>query len=93
MDDQVRMAIADYINLIFGAGEETSDFWASVLLPYTSQYYNFPLDELQKSTKYLNALFFAFVYHFGLKIVKQPLATELSTTQHRRGEDRFAQLQ
>jgi hypothetical protein len=48
MDDLVKMAIIDYLNLVFGAGDETVDFWNSVLLPYVSQYYNYPLEELQK---------------------------------------------
>ncbi len=28
------------------------------------------MNELQKAKKYLNALFFAFIYHFGIKIAK-----------------------
>lgn len=70
MDDLIKMAIVDYINLVFGTGEETQEFWASVLLPYTSSYYNYPLDDLQKSAKYFNALFFAFCWHFGIKVIK-----------------------
>ena len=70
MDDTIKIAIVDFINLVFGSGEETNDFWNNILLPYTSTYYNFSYDELQKSTKYLNALFFAFIYHYGIKIGK-----------------------
>jgi hypothetical protein len=36
MDDQIKMAIVDYMNLLFGAGTETEDFWTTVLLPYAS---------------------------------------------------------
>ncbi len=60
MDDMIKMAIVDYLNLIFGAGDETNDFWNSVLMPYVYQYYNYPLDDLVRAPKYLNALFFAF---------------------------------
>jgi len=70
MDDTVKMAVIDYMNLIFGAGEETTDFWNTVLLPYTSSYYGYPLDDLMRAPKYLNALFFAFTRHFGIKMVK-----------------------
>jgi hypothetical protein len=27
MGDTIKMAIVDYINLVFGAGDETEDFW------------------------------------------------------------------
>ena len=70
MDDQINMAIVDYMNLIFGAGAETEDFWTTVLLPYVSQYYSYPIDDLMRSTRYLNALYFAFTTHFGLKLNK-----------------------
>ena len=46
MDDTVKMAIIDYMNLVFGAGDETSDFWNSVLFPYVNQYYSYSLDDL-----------------------------------------------
>lgn len=70
MDDTIKMAIIDYMNLVFGTGDETNDFWNTVLLQYASAYYNFSYDELQRAPRYLNALFFAFTKHFGLKIVK-----------------------
>jgi hypothetical protein len=60
MDDSIKIAVVDYMNLVFGAGQETEDFWNTVLLPYASQYYNYPLDDLQRSAKHLNALFFSF---------------------------------
>lgn len=70
MDDTVKMAIVDYMNLVFGAGDETSDFWQSVLLPFASSYFNYPLDDLQRAPRYLNALFFAFTRHMGIKLAK-----------------------
>ena len=36
MDDTVKMAVVDYLNLVFGAGEETNDFWTGVLIPHAS---------------------------------------------------------
>ncbi len=74
MDDKVRMAILDYMNLVFGTGDETNEFWSNVLTPYVSQYYNYPMDDLLRAPRYLNALFFAFSKGFGLKIVKPQAA-------------------
>lgn len=71
MKDNIRMAIIDYMNLVFGSGDETNDFWATVLLPYASQYYSYPMDDLNRASNYLNALFFAFTTHFGIKFIKQ----------------------
>jgi hypothetical protein len=50
------------MNLIFGAGEETEEFWNSVLLPLASNYYTFSLNELFAYKPNLNALYFAFVH-------------------------------
>ena len=36
MDDVIKIGIIDYMNLVFGAGDETRDFWNNLLLPYTS---------------------------------------------------------
>ena len=70
MKDNIRMAIIDYMNLVFGSGDETNDFWATVLLTYASQYYSDPMDDLNRASNYLNALFFAFTTHFGIKFIK-----------------------
>ena len=70
MDDRVKQAIVDYLNLVFGVGQETEDFWNTILLPYASHYFSYPFDDLQRSPKFLNAIFFAFTEHFGLKVGK-----------------------
>lgn len=36
LDDTIKMSIVDYINLVFGAGDETREFWQRVLVPYTA---------------------------------------------------------
>jgi hypothetical protein len=88
MDDQIRMAVVDYMNLVFGAGQETEDFWHTVLLPYVSQYYSYSLEDLTRSPRYLNALFFAFTLHFGIKMSKvSPLKVVPEMSQ--RTTDRF----
>ena len=48
MDDTIKKCIVDFINLIFGAGKETTEFWENVLLPYTASYFSFPFEELMK---------------------------------------------
>ncbi len=70
MDDKIKQAIVDYLNLVFGAGSETEDFWNTILLPYASQYFSYPFDDLQRSPKFLNAIFFAFSEHIGIRIGK-----------------------
>jgi hypothetical protein len=86
MDDQIKMAVVDYMNLVFGAGAETEDFWTTVLLPYASQY-------LMRSTRYLNALFFAFTTHFGIKINKVTQQTALKLPDPTQRQDRFQNAQ
>ncbi len=93
MDDQIKMAVVDYMNLVFGAGAETEDFWTTVLLPYASQYYGYPLDDLMRSTRYLNALFFAFTAHFGIKINKVAQQTALKLPDPTQRQDRFQNAQ
>jgi len=75
---------------VFGAGDETRDFWQQVLLPYCAQYFAFPQEEIVKHSVNLNAVFFAFLTHAGLRIVRQ--AGQSATSQGismgvRRGED------
>jgi hypothetical protein len=65
------MAIIDFMNLVFGEGQETDEFWGTILLPFVGQYYNYPIDDLMRAPKHLNALFFSFSTHFGFKVVKQ----------------------
>lgn len=69
MDEQIKISIIDYMNLIFGIGQETDDFWDQILFPYASAYFNYPYEELVKPTN-LNGLYFSFIYLFGLKMTK-----------------------
>ncbi len=89
MDDQVKMAIIDFMNLVFGDGQETEEFWNTILLPYVSQYYNYPMDDLLRAPKHLNALFFAFSSHFGLRISKQVALKTLDQTMAQGGSSKY----
>jgi hypothetical protein len=46
MDEIIKIGIVDYMNLMFGMGDETRDFWSNLILPYASSYYTFPIEEL-----------------------------------------------
>ena len=48
MEDKVKQAIIDYLNLVFGAGQEPEDFWATILLPYMSRYFDYPFEDMQR---------------------------------------------
>ena len=70
MDETIKKGIVDFINLIFGAGKETTEFWENILLPYTASYFSFSFEELMKQQKNLNAIFFAFINLAGIKIIR-----------------------
>ena len=73
MDDIIKEGIIDYMNLVFGKGEETEEFWNSILIPYSAYYFQFPVKDLEEHYRkeYLrNALYFSFIYLFGLEFVK-----------------------
>ena len=59
MSVRINEWILDFMNLIFGVGEETRLFWEEVLLPEVSQHYNYSLRDLYKFERNLNALYFA----------------------------------
>lgn len=91
MEDTIRMAVVDYMNLLFGAGDETTDFWNTVLLPYASSYFSYVLDDLQRAPKYLNALFFSFTKQVGIKMIKPLQNTGKDGGQSGRVEQRMQQ--
>lgn len=81
MDDVIKMGIIDYMNLMFGVGEETTDFWCNLILPYChSYYYRFPIEDLMNHYRAnfigdsinMNSLYFAFISLFGIKILSPP---------------------
>ena len=80
MNKKTLKFIVDILNLTFGKGKETDYFWDSYLLPETIK--NFKINEAIKYHQYqetietvitksfanLNAIFYALVYHFSLKL-------------------------
>ena len=64
MDVRINEWIIDFMNMVFGAGDETETFWEEVLFPelyyhYYSNISQFDIRELHKFDRNLNALFFA----------------------------------
>jgi len=73
---EIKCGIVDFLNLIFGKGVETSEFWANILLPYSSAYFSYPFEELIKHDPNLNALFFSFCTLFGMSFGKHNFPEE-----------------
>eukprot|EP00351_Strombidinopsis_sp_SopsisLIS2011_P002444 CAMPEP_0116871726 /NCGR_PEP_ID=MMETSP0463-20121206/2210_1 /TAXON_ID=181622 /ORGANISM="Strombidinopsis sp, Strain SopsisLIS2011" /LENGTH=73 /DNA_ID=CAMNT_0004510703 /DNA_START=718 /DNA_END=939 /DNA_ORIENTATION=+ len=69
MDERIRENLTDFMNLVFGASEERDDFWNDILLRETSEYFNYPYEDLTKHEMKLNALYFAVIDVTGLKVI------------------------
>ena len=54
--------------MTFGIDQDTDEFWTRIVFPESSSAFNYPLKRFQKSKINLNAVFFSFVYHFGIKL-------------------------
>ena len=71
MQDCIDDWILDFLNLIFGNGEETSSFWEEVLYAEVAAYYGYSYEELRKSEKNLNALYFNLIEQIGLRVKRK----------------------
>jgi len=54
--------------MAFGQDIDTENLWSRVIIPRTAETFNYPIEKIVKSKINLNALFFAFAYHFGLEL-------------------------
>ena len=72
MDIRLNEWIIDFMNLVFGMGEESTAFWDELLLPEASVHYSFSLAELYKWEKNFNALYFALCEQLNLKVTERP---------------------
>lgn len=70
MSTRINEWILDFLNVIFGVGEETRIFWEEVLLPEVSAHYNFSLRELYKFERNLIALYFCLCEQINLKVTE-----------------------
>ena len=66
MDQKISQWVKDFLNLIFGASEETNDFWDKVLIPEMCSYYKIERSEIQHKDVIYNALYFAVMELTGL---------------------------
>ena len=66
--DSTEEWIVDYLNLVFGVGEESSDFWESVLIPRAAEKFNYSEKMIKEVELNYNALYFAVIYHTGITV-------------------------
>ena len=71
MEERVEELIIDFMNLVFGFGEETHLYWEEVLLPEVHVYYSYSLQELYKFQRNLPALYYALVEHLNLRVTEK----------------------
>lgn len=68
MEGSLKDGIIDYLNLVFGAGEESAIFWEEILLKKAAKHFSIPEDKLDKSQINLHALLHSVCFHCGLSI-------------------------
>jgi len=54
------------MNLVFGKGEETEEFWKVVLIPLASRKFIYLEKGFWEVEIHMNALYYAIFYHLGL---------------------------
>ena len=69
MQTNVSMWIHDFMNLVFGQSEESTFFVEKIVRPEVANYYNYPLDDLEKREIRLNALYFSLLELVGLRCI------------------------
>jgi len=43
---ELRGSIVDFLNLLFGASDETDKFWKEILIPRTAEYFDYVKEDL-----------------------------------------------
>ena len=69
LDSDLRSAIVDFLNLIFGVGDETDVFWKTIFIPQAVHRFGLNADLLDRNRVNLRALLHSISYHCGLKLV------------------------
>eukprot|EP00826_Nyctotherus_ovalis_P056323 TRINITY_DN7580_c0_g1_i3.p1 TRINITY_DN7580_c0_g1~~TRINITY_DN7580_c0_g1_i3.p1 ORF type:complete len:302 (+),score=55.27 TRINITY_DN7580_c0_g1_i3:51-956(+) len=70
MEGYVLEQVYDYMNLAFGSGAETKEFWSQILIPHAAHAFNCDPEKLSKVKPKSNALVYAFAYHFGIELAE-----------------------
>eukprot|EP01022_Parablepharisma_sp_SALTPOND_P010992 TRINITY_DN1454_c0_g2_i1.p1 TRINITY_DN1454_c0_g2~~TRINITY_DN1454_c0_g2_i1.p1 ORF type:complete len:1135 (-),score=143.33 TRINITY_DN1454_c0_g2_i1:10055-13459(-) len=60
--------VYDFLNMTFGKDHDTDEFWDRIVFPAAAEAFSYSLSHFQRSKVNLNAVFFAFVYHFGIEL-------------------------
>ncbi len=60
--------VCDFMNMTFGKDKDTDEFWERILFPAAAEAFGYPVEKFNKAKTNLNALLFAFVYHFGVEM-------------------------
>lgn len=68
MEGSLKECIVDYINLVFGAGEESDYFWEKILTQKASQNFHITAEKIEKTQINLHALLHAINYHCGIQL-------------------------
>ena len=86
MSKLVEVWLLDFLNLVFGAGPTTQEFWDEVVIPSTASYYTeaqygdinkateqalIAIKEFRSYDRRLNALWFALVELLNIKVIKK----------------------
>lgn len=68
MEGSLKDGIIDYLNLVFGAGEESEIFWEEILIKKASSHFSIPVEKLDKAQVNLHALLHSVSFHCGLQL-------------------------
>ena len=68
MEGSLKECIVDYLNLIFGVGEESEIFWQEILVRKATSFFNINEERIDKSQINLHALLHAVGFHCGLQL-------------------------
>lgn len=68
MDASIKECVVDYLNLVFGSGEESNMFWDNILLKKSSENFKIAENNLSKSQINLHGLLHAICHHCGLQL-------------------------
>ncbi|OMJ73494.1 hypothetical protein SteCoe_27794 [Stentor coeruleus] len=68
MEGSLKECIVDYLNLVFGIGEESDIFWQEILIPKAAANFSINPDHIDKSHINLHALLHSVCFHCSLQL-------------------------
>jgi tetratricopeptide (TPR) repeat protein len=68
MEGSLKDGVIDYLNLVFGAGEESEIFWEEILIKKAASHFSISEEKLDKSQVNLHALLHSICFHSGLSL-------------------------